>query len=662
MNVREAGNVGQEVALESWKEIAAYLGRQVKTVQRWEKEERLPIHRHNHKSRSSVYAYPGEIDAWRASRKVTAEAAPARSLWRFPAFALTALLCLVMVGNGIRPEAASAQQGPAVKRVLVPKSDIEYFTLSPDGQWIGGTDWVKGDLVLTRISTGETKRLVTAAFDKVSATWGESPLLSPDQKQIAYWWFDDSAPQARGQVRLMPNAPGAKSRVLVNATGGSDGAYPIGWSPDGKRILVELGKLDQNRRSRDIAWASVADGSVQVIKTLDSWNSGKGVTIRLSPDGRYIAYSAWMRPDTPDTGIYVLSADGATQSELVGGGTNAEPVWTPDGNHILFSSNRSGSFGIWSVPVRDGKSAGIPSLVKPETSIVRSLGISHSGRYFYDYKTGSQQILIAEMDPVTGKARGSAVTESFVGILPAWSRDGKWLAFKRPGNEPSIGYTPYDLIIHSMDRGTEWNMAKLQDSQPVWFLDGSVQINGNPKRVSVKSGQPEIITAPVRLPLGELSPDDKLLYTGTNTGMSVIDAATGEQIRTFPVPGGFIFFAVSPDGKTLSMVGGENSPLHLSRIATDGSDYRELFSGVSLGKPVWTKNGRAILFGQRDKNSKVDRIMRIPAEGGQPEFAGIGVEDLYGFDLSPDGSKIAYGGGSNNGEVRALDNVLSALK
>lgn len=57
-----------EATLESWKEIAAYLQRQVRTVRRWEKEEGLPVHRHAHKVRGSVYAYPSELDAWRGFR------------------------------------------------------------------------------------------------------------------------------------------------------------------------------------------------------------------------------------------------------------------------------------------------------------------------------------------------------------------------------------------------------------------------------------------------------------------------------------------------------------------------------------------------------------------------------------------------------------------
>src|SRR5437868_473442 len=54
--------------LESWKEIAAYLGRDVTTVRRWEKREALPVDRLHHSNVGSVYAYPPEVDAWRNGR------------------------------------------------------------------------------------------------------------------------------------------------------------------------------------------------------------------------------------------------------------------------------------------------------------------------------------------------------------------------------------------------------------------------------------------------------------------------------------------------------------------------------------------------------------------------------------------------------------------
>jgi len=58
--------------LESWKEIAAYLGRDVTTVRRWEKHEGLPVYRLLHHKLGSVYAYAAELDAWRDKRAPTA--------------------------------------------------------------------------------------------------------------------------------------------------------------------------------------------------------------------------------------------------------------------------------------------------------------------------------------------------------------------------------------------------------------------------------------------------------------------------------------------------------------------------------------------------------------------------------------------------------------
>ncbi len=55
--------------LHSWKEIAAYLRHGLRTVQRWEETENLPVHRHAHEKRDSVYAYPEELEAWWASRR-----------------------------------------------------------------------------------------------------------------------------------------------------------------------------------------------------------------------------------------------------------------------------------------------------------------------------------------------------------------------------------------------------------------------------------------------------------------------------------------------------------------------------------------------------------------------------------------------------------------
>jgi adenylate cyclase len=67
----------EDERLDSWKEIAAYLKRGARTVQRWEREEGLPVHRLQHETLGSVYAYRSELDRWWAARTPGGTAPPA---------------------------------------------------------------------------------------------------------------------------------------------------------------------------------------------------------------------------------------------------------------------------------------------------------------------------------------------------------------------------------------------------------------------------------------------------------------------------------------------------------------------------------------------------------------------------------------------------------
>ena len=94
--------------LESWKEIAAYLKKEVRTVQRWEKQEGLPVHRHVHKRLATPYAFKPELDAWWENGRGRLEAleqqektkAPSRRLWLTVAAAAVAVGA-VAVGTGL---------------------------------------------------------------------------------------------------------------------------------------------------------------------------------------------------------------------------------------------------------------------------------------------------------------------------------------------------------------------------------------------------------------------------------------------------------------------------------------------------------------------------------------------------------------------------------
>lgn len=63
----------KEDILHSWKEIAVYLRRDVRTAQRWEKQEGLPVHRHKHRKAGSIFAFKSEVGTWQKSRSLCRE-------------------------------------------------------------------------------------------------------------------------------------------------------------------------------------------------------------------------------------------------------------------------------------------------------------------------------------------------------------------------------------------------------------------------------------------------------------------------------------------------------------------------------------------------------------------------------------------------------------
>ena len=67
-------NANKPNVLSSWKEIAMYLNKGIRTVQRWANERGLPVRRVGEKTRkSSVIATPEELDAWVRSQRLTTE-------------------------------------------------------------------------------------------------------------------------------------------------------------------------------------------------------------------------------------------------------------------------------------------------------------------------------------------------------------------------------------------------------------------------------------------------------------------------------------------------------------------------------------------------------------------------------------------------------------
>src|SRR6266851_9617855 len=161
--------------LESWKEIAAYLGRDVTTVRRWEKREGLPVHRLHHSRLGSVYAYSQELNAWRNQR--APRAAPAgtesngvpqtvRRVW-----AITTLVALgLVVAGGLtwlsrqrNTESAASASSRIRSLAVLPlqnlsgSSDQDYLADGMTEALIGRLSTIRGLRVISRTSSMQFK-------------------------------------------------------------------------------------------------------------------------------------------------------------------------------------------------------------------------------------------------------------------------------------------------------------------------------------------------------------------------------------------------------------------------------------------------------------------------------------------------------------------------
>jgi len=126
--------------LDSWKQIAVYLDRTVRTVQRWEKREALPVRRHIHLKGGSVYAFKKEIDVWLADRGQLSSgfrAVQRRPQWSGTATSplpqetwlvfATLTLCLAIVAQG---SSQDCEDGPGPDSQLL-AGDSDPFSRRP---------------------------------------------------------------------------------------------------------------------------------------------------------------------------------------------------------------------------------------------------------------------------------------------------------------------------------------------------------------------------------------------------------------------------------------------------------------------------------------------------------------------------------------------------
>jgi Tol biopolymer transport system component len=544
------------------------------------------------------------------------------------------------------------------------------------------TDWATGDLAIRDLTTQKVKRLLvkpgTWGDSKDSGTYGEWPVLSPDLRQIVYLWAIDER-EHRFQLRVMANEPGAKSRLVIDSPENID-YKPVSWFPDRASVLVAIQKPG---RDWQLARVSVSDGAVTVLKSLE-WRIDSWDRCDVSPDGQNIVYSALaVNPSKPvpaphepkDRHIYILAADGSSETEIVKtSGINQNPVWTPDGKRILFTSDRSGKFDLWSQAIQDGKAAGAASMVRADIGDISTMGIYGGSYYVFDrLPQGSEYIHIVE--PASG---GNArETDTFVGLAPKWSPDGKSIAFKR--HHPGSGDS-YDLVVHLIETGDERtynpNLGTTGNGPPLWFHDRSLvtgfTVAGSAAAYQIRLEPKDFKELPLHIQLwsAAISPDDKTAYfvrranDGKPAQVIAVNLGTGEERSIFVSQGNRpLSIALSPDGRTIAL----RQYGQIARMSVDGTGFREVYTmpanGAGNGRVAWSSDGSSILFDQRQPGGASHRaLMRIQADGGGVPSLAFSARSMTGFDPSPDGSHFAFSSSDKTIDLWALDNVLAGFK
>lgn len=334
-----------EKRLESWKEIAGYLGRDVRTVQRWERAKGLPVRRLPGGEVARVWALRSELDAWWASRGIhiltepgAAPAAgrePPRTKWVIAgmALAVAGLAALVFWRAAPRENASPLRVRPITSYV----GEVLYPSFSPDGRqvvftWNGPTR-DNYDLYVRLLGGGEPARLTRDPAVETMAAW------SPDGTRIAFarWPIGGS----RVQLAVI-SALGGSERVLLDAPLTEVWPVPLlAWGRDGRWLIV--GFPESSARTV-LCRITVESGERKPLTAppFGWWGDDSPV---LSPDGKRLAF---IRRRGPDQGnLYLLGLTGAgdlagepqaiTREDCCVG----NPLWAPGGRELLYVKNEA---------------------------------------------------------------------------------------------------------------------------------------------------------------------------------------------------------------------------------------------------------------------------------------------------------------------------------
>ena len=556
---------------------------------------------------------------------------------------------------------------------------------SPDGRYIawlnyeGSKNTGGNTLALHDLVTGQGRNLTRAAHRE---DFAESPTFTPDGWHVVYMWFDRM--KNVFETRMIA-VDGSNERRLFDQTlrGGA-------ISPDG-RVMATI--VQPSPGNRQLALANLTTGAVTILKTLDWREPTLG---NFSPDGKYVVYSVRTGQDSQDRDVYAMAVDTSTEVRLVEGrGENRKPLFTPDGQHVVFVSNRSARWDLWAVGIAGAKPTGQPVIIKPDVGSVSVMGFTRDGSLFYSQQIDESDAFEVEVDPATLRATGTPkrISDRFVhsSADAHWSPDGQVLAYIGWRGQSGLTDGGHRIIVTRDATGREQEITvpmQRVTSTLRWFPDKKSVLFADIVGGRRQFRQVDIATREVRTLFdSHYSPSQtttiasdsrSVLFTETNapdrTEKRVvrydIDTRERKNVYVLREPGvPFHGFSTSPDGRRMAFKssfqdaeGSYNWRVMVADLL--GGDPRELWRMptrfVSADAAVWTADGRGLLVSVAGSTSS--EIWFVPLDGGTAHSIGVTMPSIRVTDAHPDGRRVAFTSVGSTTHVWALRNLFPATR
>lgn len=662
--------------LNSWKDIASYLGRDVRTVIRWE-EKGLPVYRVPGGKRQAVFAYRAEIDDWMHGKTTVLRTLPPvereegnesgfvhlqptkpafskesthrAKTYKYSGLAAVILILLVSAVILVRLVQPSSVQITKVTRLsgdaLYKQGELAagggnlYFTELLDGKF--QLSWMS-------VSGGPVSHIATpfpqAMLQDVSLDGKELLVVGRDGKEeeAALWIVPiDGRPLRRvGDVACHSAARSPDGKAIAYARGNSvfitldEGAtshelrqlaappLSLRWSKSGKRLRFVL----QNFVTR-----SITDWEIELGDHFDLLDIHR---IPLTPENCCLG---WVETSNHD--FFVTS-----------GSKNENHLWALPQHHHWWRPAHALSVEL---PPPLGTLSGIAS--DEGTGRLFAIGGEPNRGEFVRFEALSRTF--------------SPFLPGISGLYPDVSRDGKWIAYISIDGGP--------LWISSADRkDTRQLVSSFEEIElPRWSPDGTeiaftAKTTGRPWRIYVVSrggGTPrEASSGDDNQGAPTWSADGKWLayanvhcQASSDCAVHRIELASGKT-DTVPGSGGLRTARWSPDGRYIAALQAERHQLLVFDVAK--KHWRKLSDSIMGDDLSWSHDSR-YLYSNRPIGNKPE-IFRIPVAGGNPE----GIVDLESFSrltgkfdnglcIAPDDSVILLRQ-INSTEIYALDWTL----